>query len=167
MAKHHNVIVKIINNTRFDMRYSASWYDSGRVADYSSWPQTIRSHETIEVHNYERDWALAGCSGYVTYVVDGTDVTIGFSNPSSGSNKLGVGTEGKCVWDHMSSHSYQQFQTFVNTKNTSAAILFYLQCTGGTINRCNVTMETASSNKAVPVECSEGAARYRRCNSEI
>ena len=149
MVKEHNVKVKIINNTRFGMRYFSQWYDSGRPADGFSWPQFIRSGETSVVLNYERDWALAGCSGYVTYEVDGTNITIGFSNPSVGTNKLGVGTQGKGVWDTMSSHDYQPFESFVRTRNSSAVLLFNLKCTGGSTNVCDVTMETANNNQSV------------------
>ena len=35
---------------------------------------------------------MIGCSGYVTYDINNTEVTIAFENPYTGSNKLEVGT---------------------------------------------------------------------------
>ena len=40
---------------------------------------------------------MAGCSGYVQYSMSGVILTIGFSNPSVGNNKVGVGFSGKVV----------------------------------------------------------------------
>ena len=40
---------------------------------------------------------MAGCSGYVQYAMSGVILTIGFSNPSVGNNKVGVGFSGKVV----------------------------------------------------------------------
>ena len=45
---------------------------------------------------------MAGCSGYVQYKVLGVVLTIGFSNPSVGNNKVGVGLSGKQVSTFMS-----------------------------------------------------------------
>ena len=42
-------------------------------------------------------------------------VTIAFSNPASGTNKLGVGINGKQVWDDMSNHAYHPFTIDVDT----------------------------------------------------
>lgn len=43
------------------------------------------------------NWSMAGCSGYVQYKFLGVIFTIGFSNPSVGNNKVGVGISGKKV----------------------------------------------------------------------
>ena len=40
---------------------------------------------------------MAGCSGYVQYEISGQVLTIGFSNPSAGKNKVGIGLTGKKV----------------------------------------------------------------------
>ena len=41
--------------------------------------------------------------------MDGTEVTLAFSNPLVGCNKLGAGVNGKGVWDDMDKHSYTLF----------------------------------------------------------
>ena len=40
---------------------------------------------------------MAGCSGFVQYTMAGVIFTIGFSNPSVGNNKVGIGFSGKGV----------------------------------------------------------------------
>ncbi len=109
MVKDHNVKLTITNRCDYTMTYKTDWFDSGRLADSWSWPRTIAKGDTTVILCLEKDWSLAGCSGYVTYTMGGTDVTIGFSNPSSGYNKLGVGTDGKKVWNDMSNYSYKSF----------------------------------------------------------
>ena len=91
------------------MTYKSDWYDSGRLADDFSWPKSIPNEDHETILSYEKDWSWAGCSGYVTYEMGGVQVTIAFSNPSVGSNKLGVGTNGKGVWDDMDDQDYKQF----------------------------------------------------------
>ena len=121
-----------------DMKFSHSWYDAGRVADRFKWPPTIKDGDHAEVLSYERDWSLAGCSGYVTYIMGQTTVTIAFSNPPIGFNKLGVGisAHGKDVWEDKGDHNYNPFTVIlpVNGKN----LTFDCQCTGGTTNSCTV-----------------------------
>ena len=93
MVKQHNVMLSIQNNSPFVMTFHEVWFDSGRVGDGFSWPKTIARNDNPTILCYERDWALAGCSGYVTYKMNGNIVTIAFSNPSAGNNKVGVGVE--------------------------------------------------------------------------
>ena len=109
MVKLHNCLVEITNETQFPMTYVLDWYDSGRLADGFTWPPAINANDHQTVLSYERDGTLAGCSGYVTYNMNDTEVTIAFSNPDICSNKLGVGTGGKEVWDDMESHDYEDF----------------------------------------------------------
>jgi len=59
----------------------------------------LNQEKKKDVLSYELDWLMAGCSGYVTYRMFDTNITIAFSNPTVGGNKLGVGTGGKRVWD--------------------------------------------------------------------
>ena len=99
----------------------------------------IPGHES-HILNYERDWALAGCSGYVTYRMFDTDITIAFSNPSVGNNKLGVGTSGKRVWDYSSDHGYDKFTINVDTSNGKVKLQFDCKCTGGSTNICTVNI---------------------------
>jgi len=108
--------MQIYNNSGIDMPFLRYWYDSGRVATGYSWPQVIADKSQGDVLNYEKDYSMVGCSGYVTYEMEGTEVTISFSNPSVGHNKLGVGTSrgiatSKTVWDEMSHHGYDVFDT--------------------------------------------------------
>ena len=71
-----------------DMTYVADWYEHGRLAKESSWRETIKPGEKRDVLSYELDWSWAGCSGYVTYRMFDTNITIAFSNPTMGTNKL-------------------------------------------------------------------------------
>ena len=138
MVKIHNCLVQISNGTESDMAYVVDWYDSGRLANGFDWPKTIKPGQQPSILNYERDWALAGCSGYVTYKMFDTDITIGFSNPSAGTNKLGVGTGGKSVWDDMDDHGYNKFTKKISSRDGYAILHLDLQCTGGTTNTCTV-----------------------------
>ena len=81
---------------------------------------------------------MAGCSGYVTYIMGQTMVTIAFSNPPIGYNKLGVGisTHGKDVWDEMGDHNHQPFNVILQVDGKN--LTFYCQCTGGSTNICTV-----------------------------
>ena len=100
MVKQHTIKLDIRNNTNFPLTYHGMWFDSGRVGDHFAWPKTIVPNENHTIVCYERDWALSGCSGYVQYVMNGNIITIAFSNPSAGTNKVGVGVEesGKAVY---------------------------------------------------------------------
>ena len=121
------------------MCFLRDWYDSGRIADGYSWPKIIadRSHE--DVLNYEKDWSMAGCSGYVTFEMGGTEVTIAFSNPSAGRNKFGVGITGKNVWDEMSDHGYDSFDVLLTVADKK--LLFRCKCTSSSTNTCTVNIE--------------------------
>ncbi len=139
MVKAHNVKLNITNHTAYVMTGKTNWFDSGRVADNWSWPQTISNGEDKTILCYEKNWSWAGCSGYVTYTMGGTDVTIGFSNPGNGTNKLGVGTNGKTVWDHISSHDYKSFVQTVTLQN-GVGLNFVCKCSGGSTNVATVTV---------------------------
>lgn len=141
MVKDHNVKLEIRNNSGFDMTYKGDWYDSGRLADTYSWPKSIPSGDHATILSYESDWSAAGCSGYVTYAMGGEQVTIAFSNPSVGTNKLGVGTNGKGVWDHMGDHDYQPF--VVQITINGARLNFNCKCTGSSTNTATVDISRA------------------------
>jgi len=136
MAKTHVVLLTITNKSGHDLNFEGDWFDSGRVADGYSWPKVITNgdHQTIEC--YERDSSLAGCSGLCTYGLSGTPVTIAFSNPVAGHNKLGVGTDGKSVWDNMDYHDYKDFVVSFQ----AAGVNYYAncRCTGGDVNTATV-----------------------------
>lgn len=137
MVKKHNCRVKIFNNSKYKMKYERDWYDSGRLADSYSWPKIIEPGREADILNYEKNWSLAGCSGFVTYEMSCKEITIAFSNPSSGTNKLGVGTGGKIVWDDMGNHDYHEFHKDIHLSDGSV-LNFTCHCTGGTTNDCDV-----------------------------
>ena len=142
MVKVHNCLVKINNGTESDMMYVGDWYKHGRLGDGFSWPEVILPGQDPTVLSYERDWSWIGCSGYVTYKMFDTDITIAFSNPATGRNKLGVGTDGKDVWSYMTNHGYKPFTVAVICSDEKQTVLqFHCQCTGGKTNTCTVNVE--------------------------
>ncbi|XP_074620183.1 uncharacterized protein LOC141878991 [Acropora palmata] len=149
MVKTHNCLVEIENKTIFPMTYVREWYSSGRVADGFTWTD-VASAGHLKVNNYERDAALAGCSGYVTYQIAGTEFSIAFSNPSVGKNKLGVGLDGIRTWENMSYHSYERFVQDVDLGGV--ILVCTCQCTGGDTNHCVVEVDSqwSSSTSSTP-----------------
>ncbi|WP_343644170.1 hypothetical protein [Chryseobacterium sp.] len=139
MTKSHNIILEITNNTNEVMYYQSSWFDSGRVSDNFSIPEAISPFSSIGVQFYEKDISLAGCSGYITYILCNTLFTVAFSNPVSGRNKLGVGLDGKDVWNNMSFHNYDFFEISMQLNN-SKVITCICKCTGGETNHANITI---------------------------
>ena len=143
MVKSHNCLVKISNGPKSsDMTYVRDCYIHGRLADGSSWPKTIKPGQESDVLSYELDWSWAGCSGYVTYNMFHTDITIAFSNPSVGDNKLGVGKGGQDVWMEMRSHGYNKFTVHVGNSDGRAKLQFDCKCTEGITNTCTVNIKT-------------------------
>ena len=122
------------------MSFLRDWYDSGRIADRFSWPKAIADRSSAEILNYEKDWSMAGCSGYVTYAMGGTEVTVAFSNPSARRNKFGVGITGKEVWNEMSDHGYDSFNVLLTVADKK--LLFRCKCTGSSTNECTVNIES-------------------------
>ena len=134
----------ITNKSGFPMTFRKDWYDSGRLGDSYKWPSSILNGDSCDIMNYERDWALAGCSGYVQYEIGGVVVTFAFSNPSSGRNKLGVGTaDGKVVWDKMGNHDYKLFVVQVKVDSEHQRLDLVCQCTGSSTNECSVNIYRA------------------------
>lgn len=147
MAKTNNCLVKIVNDPDSgEMVYVSHWYQNGRLAEGFSWNDTIKPGEKRDVLSYELDWSWAGCSGYVTYSMFDTNITIAFSNPFLGNNKLGVGTGGKKVWEEMSNHDYNVFTEDVNASgDNKAKIKFQCMCTGGRTNICSVNIKACKN----------------------
>ena len=131
--------IQIHNQSGKEMTFENDWFESGRLGDDNpQWPQKIRSGENVTILCYERNWALlAGCSGHVTYSMGGTQVTIAFSNPLIGTNKLGVGADGQNVWELMGNHGYQPFVIYIILADKTP-LTFNCECTGGTTNFCDV-----------------------------
>ena len=123
------------------MTYRRNWYECGRVADGFSWPSVIEANGSGKVLSYEKDWAaMVGCSGYVTYDMNNTEVTIAFENPYTGSNKLGVGTGGENVWKRMDKHGYTEFTETI-VCNNEQRLLCYCKFTGGdNTNTCTIIL---------------------------
>lgn len=147
MPKSHTVKLKIVNNTGFKMKPSGDWFDSGRLADDYSWPEVSdKDHETVVC--YERDWAMAGCSGLVVYnLIDGNQevgsMTIAFSNPDMGNNKVGVGagtdrSSDNQIWSDMGDHGYNPFTQDFSTGGRS--FVATCECSGGSTNNASVTL---------------------------
>lgn len=143
MPKSHNIRLKISNSPNSsEMTFVRDWFDSGRLGNSYSWPSIIRPGDQVDILLYECDWSMAGCSGYVTYRMFNTDITFGFSNPSVGNNKLGIGTAGgQKVWDDMSSNDYKPFTVTIDTCNGNSKVQFECQCTNGQTNICTVNVK--------------------------
>ena len=141
MVKKCNVLLKIHNKSGLPMSYHSEWYKAGRVADGFSWPNKIEDGNDAIILNYESDWSLTGCSGYVTYQIGGTNVTIAFSNPFMGYNKLNVGTKSLDTWNTMGS----PYDEVVEQIGIGSSVLYVtFQCTGGDVNTAVVTIKDAA-----------------------
>ena len=132
MVKQNNVHLIIENNSGVTMMSPTAWFEWGRIADSFEWPSTVPHGQKLDVLCYERDWSVGGCSGMVTYVMNGTRVTFAFSNPFIGMNKLGVGTEGREVWDYMDCHDYSPFNVSFSIGDVN--VTCNCRCSGGIAN---------------------------------
>merc|ERR1711872_113285 len=112
----HTVHLRIINHSHLPLAFKEAWFDHGRLKSCCHWPKVIKGYNSMEVYMHESDHSFAGCSGYVTYIMGqhtatSTPVTIAFSNPAAGKNKLDVGTgDAKYIWKHMTSNNYKTFK---------------------------------------------------------
>lgn len=138
MVKTHTVRLTVENHSGFSMNYKGDWFDSGRLADTYSWPEVVTDGRHMDIMCYERDSALAGCSGYTEYEISGTVITFAFSNPLMGKNKLGVGVEGWDVWNEMNYHDYKEFT--IEIPVCSSTLKFVCKCTGSTTNHATVNI---------------------------
>ena len=126
-----------------DLNFQEDWFGSGRLADEFDWPLVIKNGNDTNVLCYEKDYVLlAGCSGFVTYKMGTIDLTIAFSNPLVGWNKLGVGSTSMKVWDEMTDHDYKNFNVFLTVSDRN--FIFRCKCTGGTTNTCTIVIEPES-----------------------
>ena len=143
MVKTHNVRVTIVNKSGLPLTYKAAWYAAGRLADSYQWPY-IGENGEADVLNYELDYSMNGCSGYVQYEIGGTLIAFAFSNPVMGWNKLGVGKGGMEVWVNMSSHDYNPFTETIQVNQENVTLSFNCLCTGGTTNHCTISIYRAT-----------------------
>lgn len=140
MVKDHNVKIQLNNMSGHEMTYQCDQFVSGRVADAFNWPPQIANDATATILCYERDHFLfVGCSGYVTYEMGGTEVTIAFSNPMVGTNKLNVTTDGDGAWNRMDNRKYEPFEIDIILADNTA-ITFKCSCTAGKTNVCDITI---------------------------
>ena len=137
MLKIHSVLVKIQNNSGFDMSYHSHWYEHGRLGDGYCW-KSIPDNDHNEVLSYERNYSPVGCSGYVQYKMGGNFITVAFSNPSIGPNKCDVGTASKGVWSKMVSQEYEWFERKIVVDDVE--LFFKCKCTGGIMNTVDVVL---------------------------
>lgn len=133
MVKEHVVEVVIVNSTQSTLKFVHDWFDSGRVADDNSWPATIEPHANFRVKCYERDWSGAGCSGWVCYALNGNNLYFAFSNPSFGTNKIGLGNSDS-VWDNMDAHYGPFYGPFDIKFTDSTWVTAQIRSTGGATN---------------------------------
>lgn len=139
MGKSHSVVLKLSNQTDHEMTLKNSRFFHGRLSNGFGWPKRIARGENQTVSCYERDGSLAGCSGFVTYTMGGTDVTIAFSNPAFATNTLSVGITGTIAWGELSNHEYAPFSETI-TLNDNTILVFNCQCSSGGTNFCSVTI---------------------------
>ena len=139
-VKAHVILLTIVNKSGFELRGPFGWFDSGSLADYWKWPQSIPANDGILfVELYEKDNSMfAGCSGYVNYIWKGKTITFAFSNPYYGTNKVGVGTGGKSVWDNMGSHDYKPFTKKFTVDGVKLKAV--ASATGGNVNEAKIVL---------------------------
>ncbi|GAC93594.1 dipeptidyl-peptidase 5 [Pseudozyma hubeiensis SY62] len=119
MTKTHKVEVTIVNNSDYELHFKEDKFEHGRLADGANWSKVISSRQTVTTLCYERDWALSGCSGWVTYTTadNQSPICFSFSNPAAGENGIDVGHDNG-IWDTMTSHYITVTRTVHQTKES-------------------------------------------------
>ncbi|MGM3175703.1 phosphatidylinositol-specific phospholipase C [Dickeya lacustris] len=135
MGKSHIVNIDITNISGRDLNYSRHWFDSGRLSDNYEWPKLIANDTEAIIQCCEKDYSPVGCSGYVVYKAENEEITIAFSNPSVGNNKVGIGSNGDKTWADMGDHDYKIF--FAKISDTYSAIA---QCTESSTNNAKIIL---------------------------
>lgn len=133
MAHHINLTIN--NSTTKVLYLDEVWFWKGNLDGSQVFPKTIVAGATTTV----KSKGSSHCSGYVSYITGNSRITIGFSNPSSGRNKLGIGLTGIKVWDDMTDHGYKLF-TEILQLNDSSVITCQCKCTGTDTNVATVTL---------------------------
>lgn len=139
----HNVKLTINNQSGSTLFLDDVWFWKGGLDTTEFFPLQIPNNVSIRVDSSGSEH----CSGYVSYITGNSRITIGFSNPSSGSNKLGVGLTGKDVWENMTNNDYKPFEKQL-TLNDSSIVVCKCICTGSDINNALVTLVGASIVKS-------------------
>lgn len=114
----------------------SAWFDTGGLAEDHDLEE-IPANQNRTMWFCESNYSPVGCSGYVTYKMNNSFITIAFSNPlNPAKNKLGVGKTGKRVWDEMTDNGYTQFSHRMLLGNED--FLAECVCTGGDTNKAQV-----------------------------
>lgn len=124
------VEVEIENHSGRTLLFRRDWYNHGYVEE-PGWPEGIRNGEKVKVKSVGRMLSAFGVSGLVTYEVEGTGtpLTIAFSCPSLGTNKVGAGTGGMRVWDEMTNNEYDLEASLVQAGSCKLNVAFQ-SCSG-------------------------------------
>jgi hypothetical protein len=147
MSKSHIVNLTIINNSDLELQYNHDWFDSGRLADGNNWPQKIAAGQTVHVECYEKDWALAGCSGWVKYTTQGKDLFFCFSNPTVGKNGIAFG-DSTGTWNSMGGEYDNGITQPVNL-NGSLWVVAHVSSTEGDNNQARWELKKVDVNAVV------------------
>ena len=140
MTKKHKVRVIIVNKSGLDMIYKDDKYFHGELAASSRKWMDVKNDDVGDFLSNERDYSMVGCSGYVTYGIGDEMVTIAFSNPQVGVNKLNVGTGGEGVWKNMDNYGYDKFERPIRA-TSEIGLTCDCQCTPGETNICAIIVK--------------------------
>lgn len=143
MAASHEVLFVISNATAITMKYISHTFDSGRLDESEQWPNQITPDgNPNKIICVDKNNALAGVSGSVTYAFRGVQITIGFSNPFWGTNKYSVVTGGhKDAINALDDYGYGSHTTEL-TIDEHVKIKVIGSVTKGDVNRLNLAFQS-------------------------
>ena len=147
MSRRHRIHLTIDNQTK-DVTIKEVrkvWFDSGGLSKGSSFPEEIPPGQIRVIDMDEQGSIVEGCSGFVEYLIVApghfTQIAFAYSNPISGTNKLGAGYHGQDVWDNMSNHDYKPFNVKVDIDaGGDVSVDMHMQCSGGATNVASVVI---------------------------
>jgi len=114
----HVVQLAITNNTPGILTYGESKFDSGRLAEGSSFPATIQPGQIGTAQCCASDTALAaGCSGWVQYTYNGTPVYFSFSDSSPDSSGINSGST-DANWKQMNGQDFSRTRSVLTSDTT-------------------------------------------------
>ena len=122
------------------MVYKEDKYVHGEIAPSSRKWMDVKNNDVGDFLSQECDFSLLGCSGYVKYRIGDEMVTIAFSNPQVGVNKLNVGNGGEEVWQSMDNQDYDKFERSINV-TSEIKLTFDCQCTPCETNVCVIIVK--------------------------
>jgi hypothetical protein len=151
MSKTHNIELHIINNSSEPLNYADDWFQTGRLGDGQSWPQSIPPGTDATVLCYESDFSPVGCSGWVKYTVDfegSHPIYMAFSNPVVGGNGVAFGTA-TSVWDSMSAQYFPVSRPVALDTATDYFMSAMIESTSGDTNHASYTIEDIEAEQIV------------------